>query len=131
VGRRGWLVLGLGGLLVLPAVLFVVANVLKHGLGFPALADALGPLAEPRGVAEAVVSAAVLLGPVLAMAVVLAPIVRLRTARSMGALEATVSLRVRRANLMVAGLAFAVLAVLGAYLLAENARCWFGSSVAC
>jgi hypothetical protein len=124
-------VLGLGGLLVLPAVLFVVANVLKYELGFPALADALGPLAEPRGVVEGVVTAVVVLGPVLALAVALAPIVRLRTARSRDGLEATVSLRVRRANLVVAGLAFTVLTILGAYLFAENAGCWFGSSVAC
>ena len=123
--------LGLGGLLVLPGVLFVVANVLKYELGFPALADALGPLAEPRGVVEGVVTAVVVLGPVLALAVALAPIVRLRTARSRDGLEATVSLRVRRANLLVAGLAFTLLTILGAYLFAENASCWFGSSVAC
>lgn len=123
--------LGLGGLLVLPSVLFVAANVLKHEFRFPALADALGPLAEPRGVAEGVVTAVVLLGPILAVAVVLAPIVRLRTARSRDALEATLSLRVRRANLAVAGVAFITLAVLGGYLFAENAECWFGSSLAC
>jgi hypothetical protein len=64
-------------------------------------------------------------------AVGLAPIVRLRTARSRDGLEATVSLRVRRANLVVAGLAFTVLTILGAHLFAENAGCWFGSSVAC
>ena len=123
--------LGLGGLLLLPSVLFVAANVLKHELGFPALADALGALAEPRGVAEGVVTAVVILGPILALTVVLVPIVRLRMTRSRDELEATVSLRIRRANLMVAGVAFAVIAVLGAYLFAENASCWFGSSVAC
>ncbi len=121
----------LGGLLLLPAVLFVAGNMLKHELGLPALADALGPLAEPEGVAEGVVTAVVLLGPVLAMMVVLAPIVRLRTARSRSTLEATVSLRVRPANLIVAGVAIGVLAVMGGYLLAENAGCWFGSTVAC
>ncbi len=123
--------LGLGGLLVLPSVVFVVANVLKHQLGFPALADALGPLAEPRGAGDDLVTAAVLLGPVAAVILVLAPLVRLRTARSGEALEATVSLRVRRANLAVASVAFAMLVVLGGYVFAENASCWFGSSVAC
>ncbi len=123
--------LGLGGLLVLPSVLFVVANVLKHQLGFPALAEALGPLAEPRGAGGGLVTAAVLLGPVAALVVVLAPILGLRMARSRDALEATVSLRVRRVNLVVAGVALSMLVVLGGYLFAENASCWFGSSVAC
>jgi hypothetical protein len=124
-------VLGLDGLLLLPSVLFVVANVLKYELGLPALAGALGPLAEPRGLAEVVVSVVVLLGPVVAAIVALAPIVRLRWGRSSDVLEATLSLRYRRGNLVVAGIAFAVLAALGGYLLAENASCWFGSSVAC
>ncbi len=122
---------GLGGLLVLPSALFVAANVLKHELGIPALADRLGWFAEPGDIGAAGVTAVVLFGPVLALIVVLVPIVRLRMTRSKDALEATVALRVRPANLAVAGVSLAVLALLGAYLVSENANCWFGSSGHC
>ena len=120
-----------GGLLVLPSALFVAANVLKHELGIPALADRLGWFAEPGDIGATGVTAVVLFGPVLALIVVLVPIVRLRMSRSNGELEAAVALRVRAANLAVAAVAFAVLALLAGYLFSENASCWFGSSVRC
>ena len=44
--RRGWVSL-LAAALTLPAVLFVAANILKHGVGADGLSAVLGPFAEP------------------------------------------------------------------------------------
>lgn len=129
--RARWPAL-IAALLVLPAVLFVAANLLKYGLDVAFLSDALGPFAEPgRGAADVVVTGVVLLGPVAALAIALLPLVRLRLGRSDGTIEASMFLRLRWPQMAVAVVALAVLAALGAYLVAENAACWFGSATAC
>jgi len=118
--------------LLVPAVLFVGANLMKYGLGVNVLSDALGPFAEPRdGALEAIVTVFVLVGPVVALALALAPIVRLRFGRSNAVVEATVSVRLRWTQIGVALVALAVLVVLGGYLVAENSACWFGVAIAC
>lgn len=117
---------------MLPAVAFVAANVLKYGFGVGALSDALGPFAEPgEGPMDVVVTALVLVGPVVALAIALLPIVRLRLGRSNGTVEAAVSLRLERARVATALVALTVLAVLAGYLVAENADCWFGAATRC
>jgi len=117
---------------VLPAVAFVAANVLKYGLGVDALSNVLGSFAEPgEGPVNLVVTPLVLLGPVVAIAIALVPIVRLRLGRSDGTVEAALSLRLEWSRVAVALVALAVLAVLAGYLAAENAQCWFGSARAC
>lgn len=137
-GHASWMEHGrrwptvLAAALVLPGVAFVAANVLKHELGVDALSKVLGPFAEPgRGAMNVVVTALVLVGPVLAVAIALVPVARLRLARSDGMVEAAVSLRLEWARVAVAIVAFAVLAVLAGYLFAENAACWLGSARAC
>ena len=122
----------LAATLVLPAVAFVAANVLKHGFGVDTLSNVLGRFAEPgEGLVNLVVTALVLVGPVIAIAIALVPIVRLRLGRSDGTVEAAFSLRLEWARVAIALVAFAVLAVLAGYLAAENAPCWFGSARAC
>jgi ABC-type methionine transport system permease subunit len=122
----------LAAALVLPAVAFVAANVLKYGFGVDAVSNALGRFAEPgEGAFNIVVTALVLLFPVVALAIALLPIVRLRLGRSDGTVEAAVSLRLEWARLAVALVALTVLAVLAGYLAAENAACWLGSARAC
>jgi hypothetical protein len=129
--RPRWSTL-LAGALVLPAVVFVAANVLKYGLGMDALSNVLGPFAEPgEGPLNVVVTALVLVGPVVALALVLVPIVRLRLGRSDGTVEATVSLRLEWARLAIALVALGVLAVLAGHIAAENAACWLGAARAC
>jgi hypothetical protein len=129
-GRR-WSTLAAGAL-VLPAVAFVAANVLKYGLGVHALSNVLGSFAEPgEGPVNLVVTALVLLGPVVTIAIALVPIVRLRLGRSDGTVEAAFSLRLEWSRVAVALVALAVLAILAGYLAAENAQCWFGSARAC
>jgi ABC-type methionine transport system permease subunit len=122
----------LAAALVLPAVAFVAANVLKYGFGVDAVSNVLGRFAEPgEGAFNIVVTALVLLFPVVALAIALLPIVRLRLGRSDGTVEAAVSLRLEWARLAVALVALTVLAVLAGYLAAENAACWLGSARAC
>lgn len=117
---------------MLPAVAFVAANVLKYGLGVDAPSNVLGPFAEPgEGVPNVVVTALVLVGPVVAVALTLAPIVRLRLGRSDGTVEAAVSLRLEWARVAIALVALAVLAVLAGYVVAENSACWWGAAVRC
>ena len=114
----------LAAALVLPAVAFVAANVLKYGFGVDAVSNVLGRFAEPgEGAFNIVVTALVLLFPVVALAIALLPIVRLRLGRSDGTVEAAVSLRLEWARLAVALVALTVLAVLAGYLAAENAAC--------
>ena len=83
--------IALATLLVLPAVLFTSASLLKYGLGVPFLFDMLGPFADPRnGILDAIITALVLLGPAAAVAVALAPIVRLRFGRAEDSVQAIV-----------------------------------------
>ena len=118
--------------LVVPAMLFVGANILKYGLRVDVISDVLGPFAEPSaGLAEAVVTGLVLIGPVVALALVLAPIVRLQLGRSHRTVEATLSFRLRWVNIAVAVVAIALLAVVSAYVVVENADCWFGDAISC
>jgi heme/copper-type cytochrome/quinol oxidase subunit 2 len=129
-GRRRFTVLAAA--LVVPAVAFVAANVLKHGFGVDALSNVLGRFAEPGdGAFNVVVTALVLVGPVVAVAIVLVPIVRLRLGRSDGTAEAAVSVRLEWPRLAIVLVAIAVLAVLATYLAAENAACWLGSARSC
>jgi hypothetical protein len=129
--RPRWSTL-LAAALVLPAVAFVTANILKYGLGVDALSNVLGSFAEPGdGAWNVVVTALALVGPVVALAIVLLPIVRLRLGRSDGMVEATVSLRLEWARVAIALVAIAVLAVLAGHIAAENAACWLGTAVRC
>ena len=129
--RRGWVSL-LAAALTLPAVLFVAANILKHGVGADGLSAVLGPFAEPGdGVADVLVSVMVIGGPMLALAIALAPIVRIRFGHIDETIEATVSLRTEWQRVAIAIVSMAVLGVLGAYLVTENADCWFGAAVHC
>ncbi|MEX2203030.1 MAG: hypothetical protein WD965_02965 [Actinomycetota bacterium] len=129
-GRR-WSTL-LAAALALPAVAFVAANVLKYGLGVDALSNVLGSFAEPGdGLVNLVVTALVLVGPVIAIAIALVPIVRMRLGRSDGTVEAAFSLRLEWSRVAVALVALAVLAILAGYLAAENAACRLGSARVC
>jgi hypothetical protein len=129
--RRRWSTV-LAAALVLPAVAFVAANVLKYGLGVDALSNVLGPFAEPgEGPVNIVVTGLVLFAPLVAIAIALLPIIRLRLGRSDGTVEAMVSLRLEWARVAIVLVALAVLGVLAGYVASENAACWLGSARAC
>ena len=129
-GRR-WPTI-LAAALLLPAIAFGAANVLKYELGVDAVSDALGPFAEPgEGPINMVVTALVILGPVISAAIALAPIARLHLGRSDGTVEVAVSLRLTWARVAIALIAVAVLVMLAGYVAAENSACWLGPARAC
>jgi len=121
----------LAAVMVLPAALFVGANILKYGLGVDGPYGALGPLTDPPRGAGNVVTAIVLVGPVIGLTFALWPVLRLRLSHPDGQVQATVSLRLRWVNIAIAVVALGVLAVLFGHILAENAACWFGSDTFC
>ena len=122
----------LAALLVLPSALFAAASILKYWLHVPFLYDALGPFADPRGgLPDTMVTTVVLFGPMVAAIVALWPIVRLRVGRSTGTIEASMSVRLAWANVLVATVAVGLLVLLFGYLAAENAACWWGRVRAC
>ena len=121
----------LPGLLVLPAALFLGANILKFELGIAGPYEWLGPLTDPSRSVNDLVTAIVLLGPALALAIALWPIVRVRFAHPDEEVRATVSLRLRWPNIAVAVVALGVLAVLLGHVAVENAACWLGNAAAC
>jgi hypothetical protein len=129
--RRDRLVAAAGILLLAPAALFVTANVLASGFGRPGLADTLGPFATPRGAAEVVVSAVVVLGPLAALALEVARLLRVDTGGQGGRVWVTLEVRTAWANVAVAVVAGAILAGLAGYLVTENADCWFGAALRC
>jgi hypothetical protein len=121
----------LAAALVLPAALFVGANVLKYGLGIDGPYDVLGRFTDPPKSMGNLVTAIVLIGPVVGLALAGWPVLRLRFAHPDGEVQATVSLRLRWVNIAIAVVALGVLAVLFGHILAENAACWFGSDTFC
>lgn len=129
--RRDRLVAAAGILLLVPAALFVTANVLEHGLGRRGLADALRPFATPRGPAEVLVSAVVVLGPLAALVLEVLNVLSVDTGRRDGRLRVALDVRTAWASLAVAIVAGAMLLGLAGYLVTENADCWFGAALRC
>ena len=122
----------LAAVLVLPAALFLAANLLKYNLGWAGLYDALGPFANPGGeLADRVVSAIVLLGPTIAAVVALWPILRLRLRHPSGHLEASVSLQLLWANVAVAVVAMGIVGLLVGHLVADAIACSAGATATC
>jgi hypothetical protein len=111
----------LGLLLVTPGLLFVAANVLKFGLGFPGLYDALGPAVAPGSTTPELLQAAVVVGGALAaLFLSIFHVARFGLRRHDGELTGSVTLRLRWPSLLVAGLSLALLGSIGLYLIAEN-----------
>ena len=116
---------------MLPAALFIGANVLKFGLGIEGPYDVLRPLTDPPKATTNLVTVLVLAGPVVGLAIALWPIIRLRFGHPDRLIQATVSLRLQWVNIAIAVVALGLLAILFGHILAENAACWFGSDAFC
>lgn len=107
----------LGSLFVLPALLFIPANILKYELHRPALFDALGPLTDPgSGLLRLLVDLLVVGGPLVAVVLVLPRLVRLQHRSGVLSLD----LRLQPALLAVGCTAIALGGMIAAYLLGEN-----------
>lgn len=107
--------------LVLPALVFVAANVLKFQLGVDGPYDTLELVLDPRPpLAWVLVQALVLAGPVIALALSAFAIVRASATRRDGTVEMRATLRLHPGHLVAGVLSLALLASMALYLVAEN-----------
>lgn len=114
---------GLGFLLILPALLFVTAAVLKYGLGWGYLFDALGVFySDPsRRLLFNLISPILFLGGLfLAMLLNAYPVLHFGMHREEGRIAGTFALQLRLWNLAILLIGFALLAILISYALTEN-----------
>ena len=117
------------GLALLPALLFVSANVLKYELGVPEVYDALAPIAQPAP--DLVGDAIVLLGPLVALAIVAASAVRVSIQRTAGAVTGSITVAVGWPVIAFGAASLSLLAVMGGYVVAENLPCILGKQLVC
>lgn len=104
-----------GAVLLLPALLFVSASVLKFQLGAPFLYDTF------EGVIRTIDSPVVIVGGLVAAALLnLWPTLRLSLKREPEAVVGTVTVRPYWSNLAVVGTSVLFLGIILAYLVVEN-----------
>ncbi|MGH2711733.1 MAG: hypothetical protein ACRDH9_11080 [Actinomycetota bacterium] len=116
--RRGDTLIRL--LLVLPSLVWVVANVLKFEMGVDAPYDFLRPVIGPgTELAEMAVAAVVILGPLAAILLTLLRTTRISLTRTKGGVRARGSLSARWGDIAILGFAAASLVVIGFYVIAE------------
>jgi hypothetical protein len=111
-----------GLLLLIPVALFITASIFKYAAGIPLLYEGLGFLADPRQLPwyHRVSPILFLLGPLVAVVVNLAAIIKLDARREDDRVVATITFTPRRLNLVVTVIGLVLLALLVGYLLAEN-----------
>lgn len=118
--------------LVTPAVVFVVANILRYEMGVPGLHRALEPVIDPTAAwAQSLIDGVVFFGPLLAFALAAFSVLRLRVERRAHAFVGTVEVQWHPALLAVAVVSAVVFSVLGAYVVAENLPCILGHAARC
>jgi hypothetical protein len=115
---------------VAPATVFVMANVMQHGLGLSGSATWLDPAFETPAVSF-VLTALILIGPVAAVLLTLSWLVPLRFTRDDDAWQVTIRVRSDPFAIGVFVVAVAVGATLLAYAATENAACILGLSSRC
>ncbi len=119
-------------LLMIPAVVFVTANLLKYQVGLDQPYDAFSPIwSTDAGVYQGAFNSVVLLGPLAGMALIAWAVVRLSFGRRDGTWVASVSVQKRWPELAVLGAGLSLMAVMGLYLIAENLPCILGRQVLC
>ena len=118
-------------ILLAPAVVVVVASALASA-GWSGLADALGPLAHPNGLAERTVAQVLVFGcPAVAAVVALWPLARMRLVHGGDRGEASVSLRLAWSNLAIGVVAGGLAVLLLGHLVADAVACSAGLASAC
>ncbi len=112
----------IGLLLIVPALLFVSASLLKYELGVPLLYDSLGFLASPPrlGLYNILSPFLFLGGPTLAVLLNLPAILHVRIEQQGGELTGSFRLRPRGLNAAVVATGLVLLGILLAYLVVEN-----------
>jgi hypothetical protein len=108
----------LGLVVMAPTLVFATASILAYNLGAPGMASAVDPVIT--GLAQhAVVEVWLGLAPLAALLLAVIPMLRVRLDRTDGALSATLVVRPRALNVVVAVMAVALIGLLAGYVMTE------------
>ncbi len=121
--RYAYLTFGaIGFVLLLPALLFVSASVLKYELGVAFLYDKLGFFSNPQSLPlyNTISPALFLGGPLLAAALNIGAIVHLTIHKHGDSIIGTVNVKTRLLNIVIAATSSLLLVTLIGYLIVEN-----------
>lgn len=130
--RKIQVLTGVATLLVLPAILFVSSSLLKYQGGYEAIYDGFfGTVFDQRNSWELPLNLLIVLGPVLALALVGFASTRFGLSRLDGSVEASVVVRMNKWMIATTLASILVLAAMLAYLLLENLPCMVGGRVTC
>jgi hypothetical protein len=115
---------------VLPATVFVVGNVLQHGLGVPGAATWMDPAFEFAGLGV-LLTAIVIAGPAVAFVLALSSLLPVRFERDDDAWVVRIRIRVDTFAIAVGAISLVVGGILAGHLLAENLACMIGFAERC
>lgn len=118
------------GALVVPAAIFVTANVLQYGLGVKGAADWFDPLFEVAGLGW-LLSAVILAGPVAALLLAASRLLPIKLIRDGDAWEVRIRVRTDRWAIGIAAISLLVGGILAGHLVAENLACAIGVASHC
>jgi hypothetical protein len=118
------------GALVVPAAIFVTANVLQYGLGVKGAADWFDPLFEVAGLGW-LLSAVILAGPVAALLLAASRLLPIKLIRDGDAWEVRIRVRTDRWAIAIAAISLLVGGILAGHLVAENLACAIGVASHC
>ena len=116
-------------LLMLPGLIFMIANILKFSLGVaPGLYDStFRPLyAMDIHILDVFVNAVVILGPLAAILAIALSGIDLGARIQNGALTGSFAIRFTRTQWLVLGTTVIVVLAMGTYFFLENGPCWVG-----
>jgi hypothetical protein len=117
----------ISALLVAPALVTLVAGVLRAQLGLPYLFDAL----SHNPALSLIVAASLFLGAPIAVILNVLPIMRWRLSRVDGKIATSLVLKPTLVHLLIGGLALLVVAVFFGHLIADEFACLRGITSAC
>jgi hypothetical protein len=120
----------IAGLLVVPAAIFVMANVLQYGLGVKGAADWFDPLFDVAGLGW-LLSAVILAGPVAALLLAASRLLPIKLIRDGDAWEVRIRVRTDRWAIAIAAVSLLVGGILAGHLVAENLACTIGVASHC
>ncbi len=113
-------------LLLFPAAYVIIISLLKYGAGIDGPFDASAPFLESMGIKEPPgfnISMLILAGPIMAIGLVLLQVLHLKWNSSKEYFHFDITIRKKRAAMIIGILAALVLASLFFYLFAENCNC--------
>jgi hypothetical protein len=116
-----------GALLVAPAMITLIAGVLRAQLGLPSLFDAI----SQNPALSLIVAVSLFLGAPVAVILSVLPIMHWSLSRAEGKIGTSLVFKPTFAHLVIGGIALLVVAVFFGHLIADEFACWRGITSAC